>query len=37
VAPDVLRHRLAVTYEAEAERVTADGIVSTILDQVAIP
>jgi MoxR-like ATPase len=37
MAPDVLRHRVAVTYEAEAERVTPDGIVSTILDNVAIP
>ena len=27
IAPDVLRHRVAVTYEAEAERVTAEGIV----------
>jgi MoxR-like ATPase len=37
IAPEVLRHRVALTYEAEAERVTADGVVSTILDQVAIP
>jgi MoxR-like ATPase len=37
VAPDVLRHRVAVTYEAEAERVTSEGIVSRILDHVPIP
>jgi MoxR-like ATPase len=37
VAPDVLRHRVAITYEAEAERLTADGVVSTILDHVPIP
>jgi MoxR-like ATPase len=37
IAADVLRHRVAVTYEAEAERVTAEGIVTTILDHVAIP
>ena len=37
LAPDVLRHRVALTYEAEAERVTPDGIVATILDHVAIP
>ncbi|HEX3695737.1 MAG TPA: MoxR family ATPase [Polyangia bacterium] len=37
VAPDVLRHRVAITYEAEAERLTADGLVSTILDHVPIP
>jgi MoxR-like ATPase len=37
MAPDVLRHRVALSYEAEAERVTADGIVTSILDHVAIP
>ena len=37
VAPDVLRHRVAVTYEAEAEHVTPEGIVSRILDHVPIP
>ena len=37
IAPDVLRHRVAVTYEAEAERVTAEGIVGRILDHVPIP
>jgi MoxR-like ATPase len=37
VAPDVLRHRVALTYEAEAEQMTADAVVARILDQVAIP
>ena len=37
IAADVLRHRIAVTYEAEAERVDSDQIVARILDQVAIP
>ena len=37
LAPDVLRHRVALTYEAEAERVSPDGVVATILDHVAIP
>ena len=37
VAPDVLRHRIAVTYEAEAERVGSDQLVARILDRVAIP
>ena len=37
MAPDVLRHRVALTYEAEAERVTSDGVVASILDRVAIP
>ena len=37
IAGDVLRHRIAVTYEAEAERVDSDHIVARVLDQVAIP
>lgn len=37
IAPDVLRHRLAVTYEAEAERIDSEQLVARILDQVAIP
>src|SRR4051794_23682821 len=36
-APDVLRHRLLVTYEAEAEEVTAEGIVERILAGVPAP
>lgn len=37
LAPDVLRHRLILTYEADAERVTADAIVARILDGIAVP
>ena len=37
MAPDILRHRVALSYEAEAERVTPDGVVGSILDHVAIP
>ncbi|HEX4406685.1 MAG TPA: MoxR family ATPase [Polyangia bacterium] len=37
IARDVLRHRVAVTYEAEAERVGPEGIITSILDHVAIP
>jgi MoxR-like ATPase len=37
IAMDVLRHRIAVTYEAEAERITSEQLVARILDQVAIP
>jgi MoxR-like ATPase len=37
VAPDVLRHRLGVTYEAEAEEVTPDTIVQRILDHLPVP
>jgi len=37
VAPDVLRHRVVVSYEAEAEDVTSDDVVRTILDHVPTP
>jgi MoxR-like ATPase len=37
IAPDVLRHRLIVTYEAEAEDVTAEAIVERILAGVPAP
>ena len=37
VAPDVLRHRVVLTYEAEAEGKTTDEIIQTILDNVAVP
>jgi MoxR-like ATPase len=37
IAPDVLRHRILLTYEAEAEEVTSDRIVQTILSSVAVP
>jgi len=37
IAPDVLRHRVLTTYEAEAEEVTSDAIVPRILDTVAAP
>jgi MoxR-like ATPase len=37
LAPEVLRHRLALTYEAEAEEVTADDLVSRVLAKVAVP
>ena len=37
VAPDVLRHRVAVTYEAEAEGKSSDDIVDTILAHVEVP
>ncbi|MEW6517215.1 MAG: MoxR family ATPase [candidate division FCPU426 bacterium] len=37
VALDVLRHRLILTYEAEAEEVTPDEIVQKILEKVEIP
>lgn len=37
VAPDVLRHRLIITFEAEAEGVDAGQIVQRILDGVDVP
>ncbi len=37
IAHDVLRHRLLLSYEAEAENKTADDIVTTILDNVEVP
>lgn len=37
LAPDVLRHRIIVTYEAEAEEITPDNIVQTILNHVDVP
>jgi len=37
LAPDVLRHRLVVTYEAEAQGVDAEQIVARLLDGVGIP
>ena len=37
MAPDVLRHRVIVSYEAEAEERTADDLVQVILDAVPVP
>lgn len=37
VAADVLRHRIGLTYEAEASNVTADDIVREILNKVEVP
>ncbi|KAA6320330.1 ATPase RavA [termite gut metagenome] len=37
VAHDVLRHRIGLTYEAEASNVTSEEIVSTILNKVEVP
>jgi MoxR-like ATPase len=37
LAPDVLRHRMALTYEAEAEEVTADDLVARVLAKVPVP
>jgi MoxR-like ATPase len=37
IAPDVLRHRVLTTYEAEAEEVTSDEIVARVLGKVESP
>ncbi|MCB9567550.1 MAG: MoxR family ATPase [Myxococcales bacterium] len=37
IAPDVLRHRLILSYEAEAEGKTVEGIVRAILEHVQVP
>ncbi|HEY5999992.1 MAG TPA: MoxR family ATPase [bacterium] len=37
IAPDVLRHRLIVSYEAEAEEITADGLIGRILGELPVP
>jgi MoxR-like ATPase len=37
VAPDVLRHRIIMTYEAEAEDITTDQIIGHVFDSVEVP
>ncbi len=37
MAPDVLRHRVLLTFEAEAEDVTSDGVIVKILEGVDVP
>ena len=37
IAHDVLRHRILVTYEAEAEGKNSDDIIDVILDNVQVP
>lgn len=37
VAHDVLRHRIGLTYEAEAENITSEDIISEILNTVEVP
>ena len=37
LAPDILRHRVALSYEAEAEGQGADDIIAIILDNVLVP
>jgi len=37
VCPDVLRHRIGLSYEAEAESITQEDIIKTILDSIEVP
>ncbi len=37
IGPDVLRHRLVLTYEAEAEEITAEHVIQRLFDHVEIP
>jgi MoxR-like ATPase len=37
VCADVLRHRVAVTYEAEAEELTSENIIQEILNKIEVP
>jgi MoxR-like ATPase len=37
ICHDVLRHRIGLTYEAEAENITSENIVSEILNTIEVP
>jgi MoxR-like ATPase len=37
VAPDVLRHRILVSYEAEAEDLTSESIIAKLLQHLPVP
>lgn len=37
IGPDVLRHRVIVSYEAEAENKTSEDIIKTIFDNIEVP
>ena len=37
ICHDVLRHRIGLTYEAEAENITSDNIINEILNSVEVP
>ena len=37
IGPDVLRHRIIVTYEAEAQAVTTDAIIKKVFNAVPVP
>jgi len=37
VVPDILRHRIIISYEAEAENLTSDDVIKMILDELLTP
>jgi MoxR-like ATPase len=37
ICHDVMRHRIGLTYEAEAENITTENIISEILNHVEVP
>ncbi len=37
IAPDVLRHRIIVSYEAEAEELTSDELIKRMLNELPVP
>jgi MoxR-like ATPase len=37
IGPDVLRHRIILTYEAEAQAVTSDAIIKRVFNTVPVP
>lgn len=37
IGPDVLRHRLVLTYEAEAEEISTEDVIQRLFDHVEIP
>ncbi|MFC5453513.1 AAA family ATPase [Prosthecobacter fluviatilis] len=37
LAPDILRHRILLSYEAEAEGVSTDDVIKTLLDKLPVP
>jgi MoxR-like ATPase len=37
IAHDVLRHRILLTYEAEAENINSDNVIDKILSTIPVP
>ena len=37
IAPDVLRHRVVISYEAEAQEIKSSDIVQRVLDRIEVP